>query len=65
MRVEETQLLPAAERLLEADDWAQLDAAFESSRDPLAGGKQEPSYNRLFTRIVMTAPSPIGVGPAV
>jgi len=63
MRVEEAQVLPAAERLLTAKDWAQLDEAFLLTRDPLAGGSRDPSYDRLFTRIVMTAPAPIGVGP--
>ena len=62
MRTEEQQLLPAAEKLLAPEDWKQLDAAFEASRDPLAGGAREPSFDRLFTRIVMTAPAPIGVG---
>ena len=63
MRIEETQLLPAAEELLTAQDWEELDTAFKLSRDPLAGGERDPAYNRLFTRIVMLAPSPIGVGP--
>ena len=63
MRTEETQLLPAAEKALTPADWATLDAAFEKQRDPLAGGERDPSYDRLFTRIVMTAPAPIGVGP--
>ena len=63
MRMEETELLPVAERLLTPADWKELDAEFQATRDPLAGGAREPSYDRLFTRIVMTAPSPIGVGP--
>ena len=63
MRTEETELLPAAEELLTTQDWEELDTAFKLSRDPLAGGERDPVYNRLFTRIVMTAPSPIGVGP--
>jgi hemerythrin-like domain-containing protein len=63
MRIEETELLPVAEKRLTAEDWALLDPAFLSSRDPLAGGVRDPSYDRLFTRIVMTAPAPIGVGP--
>ncbi len=63
MRTEETELLPAAERLLAPADWEELDAAFMESRDPLAGGARDPAYDRLFTRIVMTAPAPIGVGP--
>jgi hemerythrin-like domain-containing protein len=63
MRTEETELLPAAERLLDAADWLVLDAAFAAQRDPLAGGVRSPCYDRLFSRIVLTAPAPIGVGP--
>jgi len=63
MRTEEAELLPVAERVLTQADWDELDAEFQATRDPLAGGAREPSYDRLFTRIVMTAPAPIGVGP--
>jgi hemerythrin-like domain-containing protein len=63
MHVEEQQILPAAiDRLTDAD-WDQLDAAFLAQRDPLAGGERDPGYERLFTRIVLRAPAPIGVGP--
>lgn len=62
MRVEETQLLPVAQERLSEEDWAQLDTAFAHQRDPLAGGEHDASYDRLFTRIVMKAPAPIGVG---
>ena len=65
MRLEETVILPAAQRLLSAQDWEELDAAFAGNRDPLTGKHpQDPSYDRLFTRIVMRAPAPIGVGDA-
>lgn len=62
MRAEETQLLPAARRLLSPAEWEELDAAFRSDPDPLASQSREPAYDRLFTRIVLTAPAPIGVG---
>jgi len=62
MRTEETQLLPAARRLLTAAQWAELDAAFRADPDPLAPGSREPAFDRLFTRIVLTAPAPIGAG---
>jgi hemerythrin-like domain-containing protein len=62
MRIEEAVIMPAAEKLLAPGEWETLDAAFMESRDPLAGGVREPCYERLFTRIVMTAPAPIGVG---
>jgi hemerythrin-like domain-containing protein len=64
MRTEETQLLPVAERLLSPTDWAELNKAFSTDRDPLAGGARDPCYNRLFARVVLSAPAPIGVGPA-
>ena len=64
MRTEEQELLPAAEKLLNAEDWVQLDAAFAHHADPLADGHRDPIYDRLFTRIVLRAPAPIGVGPA-
>jgi hypothetical protein len=64
MRMEETELLPVAVQKLSESDWAQLNEAFEHHDDPLASGKRDPSYDRLFTRIVMKAPAPIGVGPA-
>ena len=62
MRVEETQLLPVAERVLAPADWDEISRAFEADRDPLAGGQRDPNYDRLFTRIVLAAPAPIGVG---
>ena len=63
MRLEETQLLLGAEKALTNAEWEELDLAFEHGRDPLAGGTADPSYDRLFTRIVLAAPAPIGVGP--
>ena len=62
MRVEETELLPVAERKLTQADWDEIGRAFEADRDPLAGGQRDPNYDRLFTRIVRSAPAPIGVG---
>ncbi len=64
MRTEETQLMPVAQKVLTAEDWVAVDAAFESKRDPLAGGVRDPAYDRLFTRILTKAPAPIGVGAA-
>jgi hemerythrin-like domain-containing protein len=64
MRTEETEILPAALKLLSPADWVQLDEAFRDQADPLATGTHDPVYDRLFTRIVMRTPAPIGVGPA-
>ena len=62
MRLEETVILPEAEKALSEADWKALDAAFEKNCDPLTGKyPPNPAYDRLFTRIVMTAPAPIGL----
>ena len=62
MAIEEQQILPLAESVLTAEDWAELDAAFSTNRDPLAGHDPEPDYRALFTRIVNAVPAPIGFG---
>ena len=63
MRLEESVILPAAQDVLSAEDWKELDAAFASNCDPLTGQyPRDPAYDRLFTRIVMRAPAPIGLG---
>jgi hemerythrin-like domain-containing protein len=63
MRLEETLILPAAQRVLAESDWKELDAAFATNCDPLTGKyPRDPLYDRLFSRIVMQAPAPIGLG---
>lgn len=65
MGIEESQVLPLAQRVLTEADWAELDAAFMKNRDPLTGHAPDDVYRPLFSRIVMTAPAPIGLGPAL
>ena len=63
MRVEEKEILPTAQKVLSDADWQALDAAFVTNCDPLTGKHpRDPVYDRLFTRIVMRAPAPIGLG---
>jgi hemerythrin-like domain-containing protein len=62
MALEEREILPLAERVLTAQDWADLDEAFAANRDPLTGCEPEPDYRALFTRIVGLVPAPIGLG---
>jgi hemerythrin-like domain-containing protein len=65
MRLEESAILPAAQRCLSEADWLALDAAFAQNTDPLNGAlAREPLYERLYSRIVSTAPAPIGLGRA-
>ncbi len=54
--------MPLARRVLDANDWAAIEAAFAAHRDPLAGAGTD-DYDALFQRIVSLAPAPIGLGP--
>lgn len=65
MQLEETEVLPLAERVLADEDWTELDAAFGNNRDALAGYAAEEGYRDLFTRIAHLVPAPIGLGPAL
>ena len=65
MRKEEVEVMPAAERHLLPEDWAEIDAAFGSHGDPLLGADVETEFGTLFRKIVDLAPPPIGVGPVV
>ncbi|MEY4980190.1 MAG: hypothetical protein RLZZ352_2460 [Pseudomonadota bacterium] len=63
MRLEETDILPAAERHLSDADWHALNAAFATNQDPLnARLPRDPQFDRLFTRIILRAPAPVGLG---
>jgi nucleotide-binding universal stress UspA family protein/hemerythrin-like domain-containing protein len=52
---EEGVILPAAQRHLRDEDWAEIDAAFSANRDPRFGGDTDREYRRLFSRIVNLA----------
>ena len=63
MRLEEIEILPQAEKVLSDEDWRALDAEFEKNADPLTGHHPPgPEFEKLFSRIVMKAPAPIGLG---
>jgi hemerythrin-like domain-containing protein len=62
MAVEETEILPAARARLLPSDWAEMDAAFATNRDPLTGHTADEEYVPLFRRILTLAPAPIGLG---
>ncbi|SIQ14067.1 branched-chain amino acid transport system ATP-binding protein [Aromatoleum tolulyticum] len=57
---EETELLPMARTGLAAEDWADIDAAFEANKDPWSGPTGQ--FRALFSRIVNLVPAPYGVG---
>ena len=65
MRTEETEVLPLAESVLGADDWAEIDAAFQSHRDPLTGFEAKVVYQALFRKILQALPPSGGIGGAL
>ena len=63
MQLEEAVILPEAEKVLSAADWADIDAAFAKNADPLTGHYPPGGeYEKLFGLIVQHAPAPIGLG---
>lgn len=63
MHLEESVILPEAERCLTEEDWRGLDAAFAENADPLTGRYPPPAeYEKLFSMIVARAPAPMGSG---
>jgi hemerythrin-like domain-containing protein len=64
MTLEEKHVMPLAEKLLTAQDWAELDEAFAANRDPLTGHEPDDDYRALFSRIVNALPAPLGLGEA-
>jgi hemerythrin-like domain-containing protein len=67
MKREEAEVLPRAVEVFSADDWAELDEAFGSHRDPLAtpcGQAVDAAYAPLRERILAALPAPFGWGPA-
>lgn len=65
MRAEEEHLLPLARVHLTAEDWKEIDDAFNGNVDPLLGASATADFEALFRRIVNLAPPPIGVGPQI
>ena len=56
--IEETQILPLAERLLTAQDWSAIHAAIGRVEDPLFGRHPERRYASLHQQIARHAPPP-------
>lgn len=62
MRLEENEVLPAAERALSEEDWRDIDAAFLANEDPLFGDRPKAEFKDLLHRIASAAPAPYGHG---
>jgi branched-chain amino acid transport system ATP-binding protein len=62
MRLEETTVMPAAQKALKPEDWQAIDAAFLTNDDPLFGANVKAEFDELKARIVALAPEPVGLG---
>lgn len=65
MMLEEREVLPLIRECFTADDWAFANAGFATSPDPMGGtrrGAHEEDFERIFTKLVQSAPAPIGLG---
>lgn len=60
MNTEENEIFPLARKHLTDGDWAEIDAAFLANGNPWEGPAGE--YASLFSKIVNTAPAPVGLG---
>lgn len=63
MALEEQELLPAAEALLDSADRAALDSAFKVNRDPLTGLEPDDVYAPLWRRILALTPAHFAPDP--
>lgn len=62
LRTEEEVFMPIAERVLSAEDWAEIADAFRENDNPLFGIKPKDEAETLYQRILALAPAPIGFG---
>ena len=60
-KLEEAELLPRAEAVLESADWKEIDTAFGDNQDPMFG-TWENEFSALLDRLVNSLPAPLGLG---
>jgi branched-chain amino acid transport system ATP-binding protein len=60
--VEERDVLPRAQQVLEASDWKEIDAAFGENQDPMFGEKWNSEFSELLNKLINTLPAPLGLG---
>lgn len=56
MEREESGVLPLAEKHLKPGDWQQINAAFRTNQDPLAGAYMQREFHKLKQRILTQLP---------
>ena len=59
-RKEGVEVMPRAQEVLTAEDWAPIEAAFSANDDPIFGRVPRSRFDNLYSRIVALAPAPMG-----
>ncbi|MCY4396024.1 MAG: hemerythrin domain-containing protein [Rhodospirillaceae bacterium] len=59
-RKEGVEVMPRAQELLTAEDWAPIEAAFSANDDPIFGSEPRSRFDNLYSEIVALAPAPMG-----
>jgi ABC-type branched-subunit amino acid transport system ATPase component/hemerythrin-like domain-containing protein len=65
MLKEETELLPLAARTLTQKDWQEVDEGyllFDHLLDPVVGETYKNEFEQLYSRLILYAPEPMGLG---
>ena len=59
MNLETKVIMPAAQRYLTAEDWAEIGTAFAGNSDPRFSEDNDEEFRQLFARILNLAPAPV------
>ena len=62
--LEEREVLPRAIEVFPDSDWAGIDTAFGENQDPMFGDRWNDEFSVLFSKLVNSLPSPLGLGEA-
>ena len=62
MHLEESRVIPLAEKLFSDQERARMDAACAAAREPHGGTDEEREFRQLFCRIAGPAPAPTAAG---
>jgi len=62
MMLEEREVFPLCRKYFTEDDWAMVAAGFRENNDPMGGTREDEDFTKIFSKLVMAAPPPIGLG---
>jgi branched-chain amino acid transport system ATP-binding protein len=65
IKTEEKHVLPLARKVLQPQDWDEINQAFLNHSDPVFGDQAKAEFRELFHRIVSLAPDSIGMGSSI